>query len=87
MMVVVYGGVLDSCNLHCVVVVYIYYLIVLYYLLRVVVYIAIYTVFIAPCAGGDILPSNGTNTLLAHMVVSTSCNLCWWCFSFHQLVE
>ena len=34
-----------------------------------------------------VLPSTGTNTPLAHVVVSICCNLCWWCFSIHQLVQ
>ena len=33
------------------------------------------------------LPSAGANTPLAHVVVSTCCNLHWCCFSFHQLVQ
>ena len=35
----------------------------------------------APCAGGVFLPSTGANTPLAHVVVSSCCNLRWWCFS------
>ena len=35
----------------------------------------------APCAGGVFLPSTSANTPLAHVVVSTCCNLRWWCFS------
>ena len=41
----------------------------------------------APCAGGVFLPSTGANTPLAHVVVSTCCNLRWWCFSFQQLAQ
>ena len=33
------------------------------------------------------LPSTGTNTPFAHVVVSICCNLYWWCFSIHQLVQ
>ena len=41
----------------------------------------------APCAGGVFLPSTGANTPLAHVVVSTCCNLRCWCFSFQQLAQ
>ena len=41
----------------------------------------------APCAGGVFFPSTGANTPHAHVVVSTCCNLCWWCFSFQQLAQ
>ena len=41
----------------------------------------------APCAGGVFLPSTGANTPLAHVVVSTCCNLRWCCFSFQQLAQ
>ena len=41
----------------------------------------------APCAGGVFLPSTGANTPLAHVVVSTCCNLRWWCFFFQQLAQ
>ena len=41
----------------------------------------------APCASGVFLPSTGANTPLAHVVVSTCCNLRWWCFSFQQLAQ
>ena len=41
----------------------------------------------APCAGGVFLPSTGANTPLAHVVISTCCNLRWWCFFFHQLAH
>ena len=35
------------------------------------------------CPGG----SSGANTPLAHVVVITCCNLCWWCFSFQPLAQ
>ena len=43
----------------------------------------------APCACtcAVFLPSTGTNTPLAHVVIITHCNLCWWCFSIRQLVH
>ena len=41
----------------------------------------------APCAGGVFLPPTSANTPLAHVVVSTCCNLHWWCFSFQQLAQ
>ena len=41
----------------------------------------------ATCAGGVFLPSTGANTSLAHVVVSTCCNLRWRCFSFQQLAQ
>ena len=41
----------------------------------------------APCAGGVFFPSSGANTPLAHVVVSTCCNMRWWCFSFQPLAQ
>ena len=48
-----------------------------------------------PDAGPDLctlcwccfLPSTGTNTPLALMVVITCCNLCWWCFFLQPLAH
>ena len=31
--------------------------------------------------------SSSANTPLAHVVVITCCNLCWWCFSFQPLAQ
>ena len=39
----------------------------------------------APCAGGVFLPSTGADTPLAHVVVSTCCNL-RWCCNLHCVV-
>ena len=33
------------------------------------------------------LPAAGANTPLAHVVVITRCNLCWWCFFFQPLTQ
>ena len=41
----------------------------------------------ALCTGGDFLQSTGADTPLVHVVVSTCCNLRWWCFSIHQLTQ
>ena len=41
----------------------------------------------APCTGVPLLPLTGANTPLVHVLVSTCCNLHWWCFSAHQLAQ
>ena len=42
------------------------------------------TLTFAPCACDVILLSTSASTPLAHMVVVTGCNLCWWHFSISR---
>ena len=45
------------------------------------------TLIFAPCTCGVILLSTNASTPLAHMVVVTGCNLCWWCLFLHPLAH
>ena len=40
-----------------------------------------------PCTCGVSLLSNGANIPLAQVLIVTSCNLCWWCFIIHPLLQ
>ena len=42
------------------------------------------TLIFVPCTIGAILLSFSASTPVAHMVVVTDCNLCWWHFSFRH---